>query len=74
MDRSEFLALATIHAPEPSKEIINMHARMDQQRNPHNDSYKPRRRTENEIIAQLKVEYGLTLLEAFSRHINDTKV
>jgi hypothetical protein len=46
------------HAPQPTDALIMMERQSDRHRNPHNDSRKPKIRTETEIIASLKYEYA----------------
>ncbi len=58
------LELFMLHAPEPSDDWINMHQQMDRNLNPHNDSYKPRRRSREELIASYKREYAVAMLDA----------
>ena len=41
-------------APQPNDDTIALHERMDRERNPHNDSYKPKRRSRAEIVAGLR--------------------
>lgn len=45
-------------APEPTKDDIRVEMERDRLANPHNDSYKPRRRSEREVVAQLKYRYA----------------
>lgn len=51
-------------APQPSDDLVSSHERVDIARNPHNDSYKPRRRTRAEIAAQLRYEFADAMLAA----------
>ena len=51
-------------APEPSDEAITLRERADIARNPHNDSHKPRRRSREEIVAQLRYERADAMLAA----------
>jgi len=53
-----------IHAPEPDKNDVSYHMGQDRLRNPHNDTYKPRRRSESEIICHLRYEYAREMMEA----------
>lgn len=48
-------------APVPSLEYIQQQARIDRNRNPHNDSYHPPLRSDQEIIADYKIEFVKTL-------------
>ena len=52
------------HAPEPSKEAVEVQMQSDHHRNPHGDSYKPKRRSTALIVAQLKYEYADAMLAA----------
>jgi hypothetical protein len=57
------LEYALIHGNwEPSKQDIDMEVTRDRNKNPHNDSYKPRLRSYHEIIRDLKKQYYTTLL------------
>jgi hypothetical protein len=51
-------------APRPSKDRINLHMKMDRNRNPHNDSHKPPIRSETEIIAELRYEFADAMMKA----------
>jgi hypothetical protein len=53
-----------IRAPEPSKDRIEMLMQFDRNRNPHNDSHKPRLRSEVEIRCDLAYEYADAMLRA----------
>ena len=53
-----------IHAPEPSTERVTAQQTLDRGRNPHNDSYKPRLRTELEIKSDLRYSYADAMLKA----------
>jgi len=52
------------HAPEPTKERITYYMEQDRLANPHNDSYKLKRRGELEIVCMLKYEYAKEMLKA----------
>jgi len=49
-------------APAPRESDIEIRQANDRDRNPHNDSYKPKRRTRYEIIADLAWEYADAML------------
>lgn len=53
-----------IHGPEPSEASIKEEADRERLANPHNDSYKPRRRSWREIRASLRYDYADDLLKA----------
>lgn len=44
--------------PYPSKDLFDIYYKMDMGRNPHNDSYKPKRRTTAEIVSDLAFEFA----------------
>lgn len=56
-----------IHSPEPTKESVNVEAEKDRLANPHGDTYKPRRRSQAEIVAALRYAYADAMLEALKR-------
>lgn len=56
-----------IHAPEPAREDVHFVMQMEQQANPHNDSYKPRRRGEAEIRCALRYKFADAMLEERNR-------
>ena len=49
-------------APEPTSEQITQAHERDCIVNPHNDTYKPQRRTVEEIIADIKFAYADAML------------
>jgi hypothetical protein len=49
-------------APEPSEDRIKDAMEMDRLKNPHNDNYKPARRSYAEIVAELKFRYADAML------------
>lgn len=49
--------------PAPDEREITRELQLDHQKNPHNDSYKPRRRSEREIVAGLRVARALDIYE-----------
>lgn len=51
-------------APEPTKEEIEYEYNKDKLANPHNESRKPRRRSEQEIKCDLRYEYAKNMLRA----------
>lgn len=51
-------------APRPERAMIEMHMKLDQQRNPHNDSHKPPLRSKTEIVAYLRYEYADAMIRA----------
>lgn len=63
-DIETLLDLFAIFAPEPARDVIIREMEKDRLANPHNDSYKPRRRSEAEVIAELKYQYASHMLEA----------
>jgi len=61
------LEYALIHGHyEPSKSDIDTQVTRDRLANPHNDSYKPRLRSYNEIVNGLKISYYKELLTQLS--------
>jgi hypothetical protein len=56
-----------IHRPEPSKDAVDHEMERDKMANPHNDTYKPRRRGVAEIRADLRYAFASALLEAKQR-------
>ena len=56
-----------IHAPEPSQEVISFIETADRLVNPHNDPYKPKRRSKLEIICDLRFAYADEMLLARRR-------
>jgi len=55
-----------LHAPEPSAAAVNMVMQMEQQANPHNDSYKPKRRGDAEIKCALRYKFADEMLKVRS--------
>jgi len=53
-----------VRAPEPTKDEIDLILRMEQQANPHGDSYKPRRRGVEEIKCALRYRFADAMLKA----------
>lgn len=51
-------------APEPTKEEIEYEMQQDKLKNPHNDSYKPKRRSKVEIICELRYKYANEMIKA----------
>lgn len=45
-------------SPEPTVEQIGAEGERDRQANPHNDSYKPKRRSKAEIVAGLRYAWA----------------
>lgn len=64
LSRREYIA---IHLPEPKEEYIQQQMELDKLRNPHNDSYKPRRRGRLEVICDLRFAYADEMLNAAKR-------
>ncbi len=54
-------------APEPTAFSIKSELMKDHNRNPHNDSYKPKLRSEEEIICDLRYQRAQQMLEAYKR-------
>jgi hypothetical protein len=61
MDLTDWFAT---FAPEPTKEQIQSEIERERLANPYNDSYKPKRRSNLEIICDLKYEYGHQMMMA----------
>lgn len=71
----EILALMVANAPDPSASYIELHQRLDYNRNPHNDPYpKPPVRSKEEIIADYKIEFGRTLFQRLKMSLNKNDV
>ncbi len=49
-------------APTPADDDVELQERLDRNRNPHNDSHKPRIRSRAEIIASLRYAYADAML------------
>lgn len=49
-------------APQPNDDTIALHERGDRERNPHNDSYKPKLRSRAEIVAGLRYAFADAML------------
>lgn len=66
MKEASIFEILFVNAPEPSKEAIRLSMQMDQQKNPHNDSYKPALRSEQQIIADYKFDYAQAMVRRFN--------
>lgn len=53
--------------PEPAREQVEHEAERDRQANPHGDSYKPARRSLDEIRCDLRYRYANAMLAARQR-------
>ena len=67
MDKLSFsddtwLKLFAMNAPSPTDNEISLQMKFDINKNPHNDDYKPKRRTADEIIAEYKFKYARAML------------
>ena len=51
-------------APEPAEYEVNYEMEQDKLKNPHNDSYKPKRRLELEIKCELRYKYAKAMMKA----------
>jgi len=51
-------------APSPSEDWLSLMRNADQARNPHNDSYKPSRRSDVMLIALWKYEFADAMIAA----------
>lgn len=58
INAEQLLMLVAALVPEPPKEIVVSEMERDRLANPYNDHYKPRRRNEMEIRADLRVQYA----------------
>lgn len=56
-------------APEPTKEWLETMYRFDSALNPHNDSYKPKRRTTAELIAAWRYEVADAMIETRAQSV-----
>lgn len=54
-------------APEPTEDAVENQVARDRLANPHGDSYKPPRRSLNEIRADLRFAHADTMIEASKR-------
>lgn len=61
MDLRDYFA---IRAPLPTESMMQMEAMRDKNRNPYNESHKPKLRSNYEIMADLAYEYADAMLEA----------
>lgn len=53
-----------IRAPAPTDDYIKMQLQKDKNKNPHNDSYKPKIRSRVEIICDWNFEYADAMLKS----------
>lgn len=53
--------------PEPTKEQIESEMNIDRARNPYNDNWHPKRRSEYEIKCELRYRYALEMMKERSR-------
>jgi hypothetical protein len=53
-----------IHGPEPLDGDVEFQRQLDRNRNPYNESHKPKIRSDKEIRAALRYEYADAMLEA----------
>mgnify|MGYP000871624028 CR=1 FL=1 len=51
-------------APPPRRWRVKLEQDRDRSRNPHNDSHKPKLRSEDEIVADLRYEHADAMLRA----------
>lgn len=58
--------------PEPAKELVDLERNKDIARNPHNDSYKPKRRSDLEIKCQLRYAYAKAMMKERREHGNES--
>lgn len=65
LSKEDMLVLFAASAPPMSESYIQLQQNSDRNRNPHNDSYKPKLRSRDEIIADYRVEFAETQLKAF---------
>lgn len=63
----ELLFSFAVNAPEPKDEAINAELKKDHNANPYGDSYKPRRRSTQEVISFLKFEYAEYMLKEYKK-------
>lgn len=69
--REELIALAAANAPNPSKEHMDLQRTMDRNRNPFNyPPPKPQQRTDEQIVADYKLQHGLAVIAAVEKHFN----
>jgi hypothetical protein len=63
----DMIRIMFIQAPEPSVDAIQVEQQKDSYANPHNEPYhnKPKIRTKDEIIADLKMKSVLTQVNRF---------
>jgi hypothetical protein len=60
-------------APEPTKDDIHTQLELDRFRNPHNDSYKPARRSVLEIECALRYKWADAMLAARNAKLEAAK-
>jgi len=58
INAEQMLMLIATLVPEPPKEIVISEMERDRLANPHNDHGKPKRRSEMDIRAELRVKYA----------------
>ena len=69
-DDLQLIDVFAMLAPEPTKEDVLYEMNQDRLANPHNDSYKPKRRTEVEIITELYTTRAAHMMKTRKRFLS----
>lgn len=63
LDHAQFVAIIATLVPEPSDRAVGHIMDCEKSANPHNDSYKPKLRGNQEIRASLRVKEALSIVD-----------
>lgn len=63
LDELQLIDVFAMMAPEPTKDDVRYEQEQDRLANPHNDTYKPKRRLEVEIITELKYKRAAHMMK-----------
>lgn len=63
LDHAQLVAVIATLMPEPSDRAVGQVMDNERIANPHNDSYKPKRRGNREIAASLRVKDAMAILD-----------
>lgn len=66
-DIANILVKLVCSMPEPLKEDYDFYRERDRLANPHNESHKPHRRSQNELRADIKIEAALIIFERLNK-------
>lgn len=70
MDKFDALVYLVQSAPEPTQEQVGQQMHRDKQRNPHNDSHKPKLRDSLEIVVDYKLEFANMMLNKIEQQLS----